>query len=147
MPFPSSSSRPSPRLGARAAAFLTGLPLAATLTLLVALVVSWATLSPAEQLPAAPGGDKLHHFLAFAALAAPLSFARPRRALWVVLAAAAFGGAIELVQPHVGRHGDLADALANTLGAMAGAAVAVVTRWAAGRLGLVPPAPFGGARF
>ena len=40
-------------------------------TLVVALFVAIATLTPSQNMPSVPGGDKLHHFLAFGALALP----------------------------------------------------------------------------
>ena len=90
---------------------------------LIAVLIAVLTLMPAEGLPPAPGNDKLHHFTAFAALVLPVVATRPRAVLWIVPAAVLFGGAIELIQPHVGRHGEWADQLANTLGALTGAAL------------------------
>ena len=55
----------------------------------------------------------------------PLSYARPRLAVWIVIAATAYGGAIELIQPTVGRDQDVWDFLADGVGAVAGAAVGV----------------------
>ncbi len=96
---------------------------------LIAVVIAILTLMPGEGVPDAPGNDKLHHFLAFAALVWPVVAARPRAALWAVPLAMGYGGAIELIQPHVGRHGEWADMLANSLGALAGAGLG----WAAHR--------------
>lgn len=97
----------------------------------VAAAISVLTLMPAQELPSAPGGDKLHHFLAFSALVLPVVAVRPRNALWAVPLAIAYGGMIELIQPQVGRQGDWADALANALGALIGAALG----WGLHRLG------------
>lgn len=102
-----------------------------TITLGLALVVAIATLTPSDRMPSAPGSDKLHHFLAFGALAFPMAFARPRAFLWIVLGVSAYGGVIEIIQPHVGRHGDVWDALANATGALLGATVGLVLRRAA----------------
>jgi len=98
------------------------------LTLLVAVVVAVATLTPSDSLPSAPGSDKLHHFLAFGAIAFPAALAKPRAALWIVLAVSVYGGAIEIMQTNVGRHGDIKDALANTLGAICGTVLGVAMR-------------------
>lgn len=97
---------------------------------MVAVAIAVLTLMPGEGVPDAPGNDKLHHFLAFAALVWPVVASQPRAALWAVPLAAGYGGVIELIQPHVGRHGEWADALANTLGALAGAGLG----WAAHRM-------------
>lgn len=97
-------------------------------TVLLAAIVAVATLTPSENLPSAPGSDKLHHFLAFGAIAFPMALARPRAFLWIVLAVSAYGGGIEIVQSHVGRHGNIMDALANAIGAFCGAGLGVVVR-------------------
>jgi len=93
------------------------------LSILIGLAIAVATLMPPHTLPKAPGGDKLHHFLAFAALVLPVASVRPRWCLWAVPLAVAYGGAIELIQPFVGRRGEWEDVLANTAGALAGAAL------------------------
>ena len=81
-------------------------------------------------MPSAPGGDKLHHFLAFGALAFPMAIARPRAAIWVVLVVLLYGALIDVIQPHVGRHGDVMDAIANAGGAISGSVLgAVANRW------------------
>ena len=100
----------------------TSLALIATLAL--ALVIGYLTLAPISD-AGVPGSDKLHHALGFFALAVPLSYARPRLAIWIVFAATAYGGAIELIQPTVGRDQDVWDFLADGVGAVAGAAVGV----------------------
>ncbi len=98
--------------------------IAAGASALVALAILVGTLTPPEEMPQdVPGSDKLHHFMGFAALAFPMVAYRPRSALWVVPAAAAFGVIIELLQPYFGRHRDVGDMIANTTGAMAGAAL------------------------
>ena len=80
------------------------------------------------------GQVKTHHFLAFFALALPISFARPRLALWITLGAIAYGGAIELIQPYVGRDKDIYDLLADGAGAVSGAALGVGLSWLRDRL-------------
>lgn len=64
-----------------------------------------------------PDADKDHHIRAFAI---SLSFSRPRLAPWIVLAAVAHGGAIELIQPFVGRGRELLDFVADTVRAVSG---------------------------
>jgi VanZ family protein len=99
--------------------------MALRLTLLIALVIAALTLSPpGAPEPALPGFDKLAHFLAFAALAIPMAY-DGRVALWqIVLAGLAFGGTIELIQPHVGRSAEWGDLLADSIGAVSGALLA-----------------------
>lgn len=102
-------------------------------TLALSLVIGYVTLVPISD-SGVPGSDKLHHFLAFFALALPLSFARPRLAPWIVLVAAAYGATIELIQPYVGRDRDVFDFLADGAGAVSGAAVGVGLGWLRRRL-------------
>ncbi|AHG04696.1 antibiotic resistance protein VanZ [Halobacterium sp. DL1] len=108
----------SPRWGAVAAA--------------VGLVVVAASLVPgstgaASALPA--NADKLLHAGGYAALSFSVAAAMRARTVRtlavVVLAVAALGGAVELVQPAVGRTLSLLDAAANLVGASVGATI----RW------------------
>lgn len=99
------------------------------LTSLIAAIIAGLTLTPAPPDPVSVSGvDKLYHFAAFAALAAPLSHARPRWLWQVVLAAALYGGMIELIQPFVGRGAELMDLVADAAGALAGGGAAVLLR-------------------
>lgn len=91
-------------------------------TAILALAIGILTLTPGVAAVAA-GNDKLSHFIAFAALVLPFSMAYPRRALPVVLVAAAYGLCIEVIQPSVGRAGEIADFAADALGASAGALI------------------------
>lgn len=88
----------------------------------LAAVIGILTLWPGNDAPPGPSGvDKIAHFAAFAALAFPVARARPG-AFWpVVLAAVAYGGAIEIVQPLVDRGRELGDLIADGAGALAGA--------------------------
>ncbi|ABD53688.1 VanZ family protein [Jannaschia sp. CCS1] len=91
-------------------------------TLILAAIIAVVTLVPSPP-GGVPGSDKLHHALAFACLAFPLSFARPRWVLWVVLGAIAFGAVIEVTQPAFGRMAEWADLWADGIGACVGAAL------------------------
>jgi VanZ family protein len=110
-------------------------PIAASLaaTLALAALIGFLTLTPIQN-PGVPGTDKSHHLIGFAALALPLSFSRPRLAPWVVLAAIGYGGAIEVIQPFVGRSGEVLDLMADAVGAVIGGAAGVGLRWLRGRL-------------
>lgn len=90
------------------------------LTFGLALAMAVATLTPLPNLAPVPGSDKLHHVLAFAALSVPLSITRPNAWVWVALLAVLYGGAIELIQPHIGRSGEWADFWADCSGVVIG---------------------------
>lgn len=92
-------------------------PYTLVLTLFVALLIAWGTLSPpGAPGPALPLTDKQIHALAFALLVLPLGWVRPRAALWLGPLALAYGGAIELIQPSVGRSAEWGDLLADAIG-------------------------------
>ena len=96
----------------------------AALALVQTGLLLWFTLTPAVEIPLQDGRDKLWHMAGFAALVFPVAVTRPgwswRSRVSAVLLAAALGALIEGIQPHVGRSGDWADALANLAGAMLG---------------------------
>lgn len=92
------------------------------LTAVLALVIALLTLMPQAPGPEGiTGFDKLAHFLAFAALAAPLSWRYPHLWRTVALVTLAYGGLIEIIQPLTGRGAEWADLLADGAGALAGA--------------------------
>ncbi len=68
-----------------------------------------------------PGGDKLHHFLAYGSMMAWFAQLYPRHRLWYALGFVAMGVAIEFIQPILsGRYFEWYDALANTVGVILG---------------------------
>ena len=124
---PNPESTPRKR-GSRRAHFLSLAWAALVIALLLLPEGLWHGVA---EVPGAdlPGLDKGVHVLLFAGLAwlwsrslALLGVARP--GLVALVAAAALGGALELLQPLAARERDLADALANA----AGAAAAVLLR-------------------
>jgi VanZ family protein len=99
--------------------------------LLVSTVILFAitalSLTPLAHLPAAPGSDKAHHFIAYGALFFPVALARPKHWLWIALFFALWSGAIELIQPYVNRYGELLDMVANCTGLFCGYLMALIT--------------------
>jgi len=102
------------------------IPIAIAATLALAAAIGILTLAPISGIQS-PGSDKLHHVLAFAALAFPLPAMRPRMAIRVVLGVIIYGGFIELIQPLFGRSAEWADLLADGLGAAIGAGAGLAT--------------------
>lgn len=92
-------------------------------TLGLACIIGVLTLLPSADLPRVGGGDKLHHLLAFGALAFPTAFLRPRWIVGMVLALVAYGAAIELIQPLVGRSREMDDFVADCLGILLGTGI------------------------
>ena len=91
------------------------------LTIAVMLNLTIAMLWPLEAPPPAPeGSDKLVHFVAFATLAFPLARTGRFGLLPVFIAASAYGGAIELVQPSFNRSADINDWIADIVGVILG---------------------------
>ena len=71
-------------------------------TAILAAAIAYLTLTP-QNLNMSLGSDKLYHFIAFTALVFPCALLFARTLNWVLPAALLFGGAIELIQPYVGR--------------------------------------------
>lgn len=86
----------------------------------ILIMITILSLTPLSELPEVPGGDKLHHLAAYAALIFPVALARPKHWLLIALVFVAWSGAIELIQPYVNRYGEWADMLANTCGLIIG---------------------------
>ncbi|MBI6630507.1 VanZ family protein [Pontibaca salina] len=96
------------------------------LTVIVAVTIGILTLVPEGPKSGVPGSDKVHHFLAFAALILPCAALYPQALFKGVLAATFYGGLIEIIQPYFGRSGELADFVADVSGIGAGAALGLI---------------------
>lgn len=88
------------------------------ITVLVLALITIGSLYPAEHLPAMPGSDKTHHFVAYCALMLPVALRRPKYWLAFALVFIAWSGLIELIQPYVNRYGEWLDMAANTGGVL-----------------------------
>ena len=87
------------------------------MTVLMLVLIIVGTLSPQNsiELPS-NGSDKSLHFVAFAALVSPLIFYNLKNSYWIVPLALALGALIEVFQPIFGRHREVSDFYADTLG-------------------------------
>ncbi len=85
---------------------------------IMSLVILALTLSPKVQTHLISGAyaDKLDHVFAFGVLVLPIGLLR-RNLLWkVAIYSLVLGAVVELLQPLTGRHGDIADFLADLMG-------------------------------
>jgi VanZ family protein len=91
-------------------------------------VVVWGELTPHPPKLAALLWDKAEHFIAYFGLAllASLGWGLRRSLVLVFAAVVALGGMLEILQSFVGRDAEWGDFFANSLGALAGLALAVV---------------------
>ncbi len=99
------------------------------LSILLLATISILSLWPLAQLPSVPGSDKIHHFVAYAALMFPAALRRPRHWLFIALFFILWGGGIELIQPYVNRYGEWLDFLANSCGVLLGIVAATLLRF------------------
>lgn len=99
-----------------------------TLGLLAAILYLSLGPRPETAISELPRGFQLQHLVAYGALALPVGLVRPRGWGWWVAGFAALGGAIEILQPAVGRSGSAEDFLANLGGLALGLAVGALLR-------------------
>jgi len=125
--------------GIRWRAYLYAVAPAAWAGVLLAMALA-RDLGPLEDVSLVPQQDKLYHFVEYLVLAALIAFALVRTGRWVPLErflltvslSALYGLLLEALQAFVpGRSASALDAVADTLGAIAGAALLL---WTHGRL-------------
>jgi len=90
------------------------------ITLITLAAITALSLWPPGRLPAIPGSDKTHHFIAYAALIFPTVLRKPNYWPLIGLFFISWSGAIELLQPYVNRYGEWPDMTANTSGLVCG---------------------------
>lgn len=90
------------------------------------LLVTVASLWPADQLPELPGTDKTHHLLSYFVVMLPIAWRKPKYWPLMALCIVGWSGVIELIQPSVNRYGEWLDLLANSLGVLFACVVAWV---------------------
>ena len=107
--------------------------LAAMAALIIAATICYLSLIPATEAPAPQFSDKIKHFVAYAALAAPLGVAfgiGKARVLAGFAIAATYGMTMEIAQMmgDAGREGSWLDIAANLAGAIIGLAIVTLLR-------------------
>lgn len=102
--------------------------LAFVLTALVITAIAILSLAPVSGPGLLPGTDKIYHLVSYAALALPSAVLYPRALALVFPFAILFGGAIEIIQPAVGRSGERLDFYADVAGVCLGALLGLCAR-------------------
>ena len=116
----------APRSGAmsRLARWMARRWLALTLALVAAITALSLTALPGGDGGVVARTDKLQHLIAYGALAFPIAVGRPRGWIAILAGLALWSGAIELIQPLVGRKMHRVDLAANVVGLAFGVAAA-----------------------
>lgn len=99
------------------------------ITLLLLFIITFLSLTPLESLPAVPGTDKSHHFIAYAALMFGVALRKPKNWPFIALFFICWSGGIEILQPYVNRYGEWLDLAANGGGLICGIVLANVISW------------------
>lgn len=94
------------------------------LSILLASLITFLSLTPMAELPSVPGSDKTHHFIAYSALVLPLMLKKPNYWMAIVLLFTLLSGVIELIQPYQNRYGEWLDLFANIGGLTCGSIIA-----------------------
>ena len=99
------------------------------LTVALLMLITALSFYPLAIFPSVPGGDKTHHFLAYAALMFPVGLQKSKYWLIIGFVFICWSAGIELVQPHVHRTGDWLDLFTNGLGLLCGLLFAQLLNW------------------
>ena len=96
--------------------FKTGI----TLTFIIGLAITAATLSPIADVLNVTTGDKVYHAMAFALFVIPMIWVSPKFWRYMIAASVILGAGIEVMQPYVNQVGDVMDLVADVMGAILG---------------------------
>lgn len=100
-----------------------------SITLFILTVITVLSLRPLAELPAMPGGDKTHHFIAYATLIFPIALRKPKHWQLISFFLICWSGTIELLQPYVNRYAELQDLAANITGLVCGLLIVKFITW------------------
>lgn len=105
-------------------------PVRLALFALAAGILLLLCVLPTQDLPGAPGGDRLHHLVAWFVLTMTGYVLAPNRRIAIPAFALAYGAAIEVAQrlAPTGRHGEWQDFVADALGVAIAVAVFPLAR-------------------
>ena len=89
-------------------------------TFLVFILITTLSLYPLQEQPNIPGSDKIHHLIAYSALAIGIGLRRPSNYVLIIIFLSFYSGLIEIIQPYVNRFREIEDFLFNNLGIFIG---------------------------
>ena len=95
-------------------------------TSLIFIIITFLSLYPLREQPSIPGSDKIHHLIAYSALAIGVGLRRPTNYYLIIIFFSFYSGLIEIIQPYVNRFGEIEDFLFNNLGIFIGLASGIV---------------------
>ena len=89
-------------------------------TYLIFIIITLLSLYPLQEQPNIPGSDKIHHLIAYSALAIGIGLRRPSNYVLIIIFFSFYSGLIEIIQPYVNRFREIEDFLFNNLGILIG---------------------------
>tara|TARA_B100001113_G_C20574309_1_gene390351 strand:- start:7 stop:378 length:372 start_codon:yes stop_codon:yes gene_type:complete len=95
-------------------------------TFFIFIIITFLSLYPLQEQPNIPGSDKIHHLIAYSALAIGVGLRRPSNYFLIIIFFSFYSGLIEIIQPYVNRFGEIEDFLFNNLGIFIGLSLGIV---------------------
>ena len=95
-------------------------------TYLIFIIITLLSLYPLQEQPNIPGSDKIHHLIAYSALAIGVGLRRPSNYVLIIILFSFYSGLIEIIQPYVNRFREIEDFLFNNLGILIGLTLGIV---------------------
>ena len=89
-------------------------------TYLIFIIITLLSLYPLQEQPNIPGSDKIHHLIAYSALAIGIGLRRPSNYVLIIIFFSFYSGLIEIIQPYVNRFREIEDFIFNNLGLILG---------------------------
>ena len=95
-------------------------------TFLILIIITFLSLYPLKEKPSIPGSDKIHHLIAYSALAIGVGLRRPSNYVLIIILFSLYSGLIEIIQPYLNRFREVEDFLFNNLGILIGLTLGIV---------------------
>jgi len=95
-------------------------------TSLILIIITFLSLYPLKEQPNIPGSDKIHHLIAYSALAIGVGLRRPSSYVLIIIFFSFYSGLIEIIQPYLNRFREVEDFLFNNLGILIGLTLGIV---------------------